>query len=840
MHFYDYYQPSDVIDNPSLLAAQSLIENGIEVVPLQKGLKEPTKEIKSLAELRQHPLNTHNVKYYFDRTDDVDIAIMLRRNMEVIDVDAKNKEGLSDKFLNSLKHGWPELYDKLVISKTPNKGLHILYYSDKVGGDGVLAYVPNPKGSGIAIVERLNESNKSYIKCAPSTGYEFIKGNPMDMPRLTIEERDWLSALGASFNELFIPEVKRKEAEREDSPWTVFNKDKNWEYIWDELKQRNWECLKDLTDKIIVRMPNGQQHSGVIWKDTNLLHLYTTNSEFEGGKSYSPFGVYCFYYHDGNIALASKKLAADGIGVNKFEEGQFWKKQGKKIVVKYTELVQWLSHIGFRIYQNEIVKITNNIVSVIEERELKSMFLREIEPEAVDYFYEKVSVIFSENGGLMAMLDKLEDNFIKDTTEQTWLFFKNYAVRITETDILPLQYKEVAGYIWSDSIIDRNFYNEDFNNCDAERFVSILGGIKKDSLCKLIGYAISRFKDPINPKAIILIEDIDSDEEGESQGGSGKGLLFNFIRQFRKVCDFDGKNFKISDNFLYQNIEPDTNIIFIDDVEKHFKFSALFSILTGALIVNKKNKPQIIIPYDSSPKIFITSNFSVGAMDISSRRRKYEFAIVKHFGIDREPIDEFGRQFFAEWDKKEWLKFDNFIAHCCQLYIKDTDKKHIGNMTEHSIERSLISNTNKDFLDYMDGQLLCHFYDFAPHELKTYSGLVNGVTVENGVNYKAWSDNMKLENPDTRYYLAISKEEFLTKITQLLKVKNLSTTKITQWLNKWAHSRNVEIDTKFRRGANNEMCYRVMKFKSVQADLKVLNEQNESVQSTQSEPEIPF
>lgn len=833
MNFYEYYSPDDVIDNPCYAAAQSLIDNGLEVVPIEAGKKEPASTINKLAQLRQNPINKHNVNFFFDR-ENVEIAIMLRRNMEVLDIDTKNKKGLTEQFLKSLKMGWPELYEKLVISKTPNGGLHILYYSDVVGGKSVLAYVdasPNP----LAIVERLNEGNKNYIKCSPSKGYDFIQGNPIEMPRLTTDERNWLSALASSFNEVHIPEVKKQEATREDSPWAVYNSMKDWTYIQEELLQLGYDIHLDLTEKVVIKRPGSLQHSGVIWKDSNTLYMFSSSTEFEPEKSYTPFGVYCVLFHDGNVGLACKALAADNIGKNIFEEGQFWKKEGKKIAIKYTELVHWLIGIGYRLYQGEIVKITENIVSIIPERDLRAMFLREIEPEMADYFFDKVSNIFSETGGVMSMIPQLEDNFIKDSKSETWLFFKNYAVKITDSEILPLQYKEVTGYIWENAIIERNFYNDAYANCDAERFVRILGGVKYENLKKLIGYSISRFKDSINPKAVVLTEDIDAEQEGESQGGSGKGLLFSFIRQFRKVADFDGKNFKTADTFLYQNVDIDTNILFIDDVERHFKFNSLFSILTGALLVNKKNKAQIIIPFDRSPKIFITSNYSVGAMDISSVRRKYEFAVVKYFGQDKEPIDEFKRQFFDGWDISEWSKFDNFIAHCCQLFLQESDKKNINNITENSSERSLIANTNKEFIEYMDGQLACNFFDFAPMQLKNYTGYVNGVYTTNGVDYKKFIDNMNHPEPSTDWYLTINKEELSNKIKAISNRKALSTTMLTQWLGKWCDSRKVKMDYKYRRGSNNEMCYRVLFFESVHSPEKVNIEGTKSEHEGQSE-----
>jgi len=788
MNFYDYYETSEQIEHPCYLAAQSLVDAGFEVVALKEGTKEPINHAshKNLARLRQTPIRKEELQFFFAGQYTGEIAIMLRRNMEVLDIDDKAKPGIAKQFLNDLIQANLELYDKLVINKTPHNGLHIIYYSENIGGSSVLARVnasPHPQ----AIIERLNETNKSYIKCAPSKGYEFIKGNPLEMPTLTGEERNWLSAFATSYNKVSIPEVKEDEAAREDSPWAVFNAKHDYTYTLNELLERGWSVMMDLPDSIRLKRPAGVQLSASLFKDTNSLYLYTTSSDLKPETGYSPFGIYAHFYHDGNIALACRKLASEGIGVNIFDEGQFWKRQRNKIVVKYTDLMQWLHSVGYRVYENEIVKITDNIVSIIEERDLRAAFLNEIEPELVDYFYDKVGTIFSETGGVRSMLQKLENNFVTDTDTETWIFFKNYAIKITADEILPFQYKEITGYVWQSAIIDRNFHNEPYTGCDAERFVSILGGDKWNTLCELLGYSISRYKDPLNPRAIILTEDIDPNDEGEAQGGSGKGLLFSFIRQFRKVTDFDGKNFKLSDSFLYQNVDIDTNIMLIDDVPSKFRFDSLFSILTGSLQVNKKNKGQIIIPFERAPKVVITSNYAVGAMDISSQRRKYEFAVVKYFGAECEPFDVFGRMFFSGWDTKEWGKFDNFIAECCKMYLGEKNKKAMNNVTINSIERSLIANTNKEFIDYMDSLLLSDFYDYAPDALK-----VNGV-----MNYDLWLQNMTSAMPNNNLYIIIDKDKLFDKVNSITKTKGLTPTRLTKWVKRWATSRNVTLDTRY-------------------------------------------
>lgn len=809
MNFYSYYDPSEALDEPAVtIAARDIIANGMQVIPLLKGAKEPA-NIKSVYELITHPIHEHNIDFYF-KDRDVDLGIILQDDMEFIDVDEKSCPGITSAFLKAVEFGWPEIYDKLTIDFTPSNGCHLIYRSEIIGGKSALAKVPaNPQP--LAIIERISKSNKQYIKISPSEGYVLKKGNPLELEFLTAEQRNWLSALGESFNKLHIPEVKKDEAEREDSPWFVFNQRNDWKYIRNELIDRNWSVVMDLPDKVVIKRPGSseQRSSGVIYKDKSWLYLYTTSSEFEDGKPYSPFGVYALFYHDNNIGFACRQLASEGCGKNLYDEGQFWKRNKSKIEIKYTALLNWLHAIGYRVYNKSIVQVIDNIVSISDESNMKRAFIGEVEFEMQDKMFERVSTIFSDEGGLIAMLSELDDNFVRDDKDSIWLFFRNLAIKITDKGCEPNEYKKLSGYIWKSSIIDRDFYETDFAGCDADRFTEILSGNKKSNLQELIGYSISQYKDPLNPRAVIIMEDIEAEEEGESQGGSGKGLLFQFIEQFRKAAYFDGKSFRPSDQFLFQNVEQDTAVIFIDDVEKNFKFNYLFSILTGSLLINKKNKPQIIIPFDKSPKIFITSNYSVGGMDISTNRRKYEFAITKYFGDEVEPIDVFGHEFFTGWDKKEWLKFDSFIVDCCIKYLSELNKKNIGNVTANSSERALVNNTNKEFIDYMDGQLALNFFDFCPLYLKrkevTYpdgSMTTNGVDVDGFLNSE--------DNPDA--YFIMTKKLLFEKVYELCKSKYLTTTKLTHWIKKWAVSRDVEIDTKYKRISQSDLAYRIIKW----------------------------
>lgn len=832
MNFYEYYQPGETLDdNPVYLAAKDLIQNGFQVIPLKKGAKEPEATIKSVYTLIAKPISEHNIDFYFKERD-VDIGIIMDHNTEFIDIDEKNKPGISVAVMKAIRSGWPDLFDKLFIDSTPSGGVHLIYRSEVTGGKPVLAKVhskPNPK----ATIERISRATKQYIKISPSDGYVIKQHTPFEIPFLTAEERNFISAVCASFNEVITPEVKKKEAERQDSPWAVFNKSHDWKYISGELIERNWIVYKDDTEKIYVRRPGdtNQKYSGVIFKDTNTLYLFTPSSEFENEKPYSPFGVYSLFYHESDHAAACRLLSSQGCGVNIFLEGQFWYREKQKLKIKYTELLNWFHSIGYRRYKETIVQVINNIVDITDEKDMKRAFINEVEYEIRDDMFEKVGGMFSEDGGLMSMLNELEDNFITDTKDATWLFFNNLAIKITAEGYEPFTYNSINGFIWKSSIIQRDFYETDYTGCDADRFISILGGDRKKQLQEIIGYTISKYKDPLNPRAVIIMEDIEASEEGESQGGSGKGLCFQFIKQFRKSTDFDGKNFRPSDPFLYQNVDPDTAIIFIDDVEKNFRFTSLFSILTGPLAINRKNKPQIIIPYDQSPKIVITSNYFIGGIDISAKRRKYEFPVVKHFGETIEPIDEFGRQFFAGWDRGEWLKFDNFIAYCCRSYLAEGNKKSIGITTENSAERALINATSRDFVEYMDNQLSLNMFDFAPNFIKNKTiKHKDGSVTTNAVNKEMYDSNA--ENPD--YYIQISKPLMLEKIQKITNYRNLTTTKMTRWLVQWSEARNVVLDQSYKRSSDGERMYRFISWPS---HFDQNNSENESRNGWSPNPE---
>lgn len=179
------------------------------------------------------------------------------------------------------------------------------------------------------------------------------------------------------------------------------------------------------------------------------------------------------------------------------------------------------------------------------------------------------------------------------------------------------------------------------------------------------------YTDPTRTKAIIFTDEKLSDK---AFGRSGKGLVANAAKQMKNVLRIDGKNFRFDKSFPFQSVNPDTQIMFFDDVNKKFGFEKLFSIITEGITIEKKN--EYSIPYERSPKILITTNQSITGSDDSSKARQFVVEFSDFYTANHFPIQDFEKMFFDEWDKNEWCVFDNYMIECCQYYLKNGLKEY--------------------------------------------------------------------------------------------------------------------------------------------------------------------
>jgi len=327
------------------------------------------------------------------------------------------------------------------------------------------------------------------------------------------------------------------------------------------------------------------------------------------------------------------------------------------------------------------------------------------------------------------MIDSIYIKMLSDTKETSFIPYKNGVAKIKADNIEVLNYIDVDGYIWENQIINREFIIDKNNTNDFKDFISKVSNNdaqRIESLESTLGYCLHTFKDKTDQKSIIFN---DQEIDDNPNGGSGKSLVLNALNYIRKCVKIDGKAFdpKKSD-FVYQRVNLDTQILAFDDVKKNFNFEQLFSLITEGITVNRKNKDEIFIPFERSPKIIITTNYVINGVGNSHERRRHEIEFFQYFNQKKSPLIEYGRLLFDQWDSKDWNKFDNYMISNLQKFLKNGLNKTIS--INADVKR-LIQATTKDFFDWAeDGNLQLNtriynndLYNSFLNEYKNYKEL---------------------------------------------------------------------------------------------------------------------
>ncbi len=127
---------------------------------------------------------------------------------------------------------------------------------------------------------------------------------------------------------------------------------------------------------------------------------------------------------------------------------------------------------------------------------------------------------------------------LKDTIDTSYLTFNDCILKITKDEVRKLEYADVNAFVWYNNIIDREFKKSNDLENDYKRFINNISANKPEPMECTIGYLLCNYKNKMNNKAVILNDEVISENP---EGGTGKGLLVQGLRQIRKVSILDGK-----------------------------------------------------------------------------------------------------------------------------------------------------------------------------------------------------------------------------------------------------------------------------------------------------------
>lgn len=346
------------------------------------------------------------------------------------------------------------------------------------------------------------------------------------------------------------------------------------------------------------------------------------------------------------------------------------------------------------------VKIDQNLVEETSEKRLKDFVLENLlSREDIGFapydFMASNPKFFSVE--FLSFLESSEISIMEDNQNECYLYFNNCVVKITEDSTETIDYLDLYGFVWKRQIVNRDYKKYDHHDSVFRTFLWLISGKdseKYNSFKSVIGYLLHSFKTSANNKAIIFNDETISENPN---GGSGKGLFWNALMQMKKVSSIDGKTFEFTKSFPYQTVSTDTQILVFDDVKKNFNFESLFSLITEGITLEYKGQDAIKLPVTKSPKILITTNYTVGGVGGSFERRKFEVELSDYFSYKHTPLDEFGHLLFDDWKEEEWLRFDNFMINCVQYYLQNGLTKHDFKNLE---VRKFIKNTSFEFYEW--------------------------------------------------------------------------------------------------------------------------------------------
>nr|WP_294897787.1 hypothetical protein [uncultured Pedobacter sp.] len=192
-----------------------------------------------------------------------------------------------------------------------------------------------------------------------------------------------------------------------------------------------------------------------------------------------------------------------------------------------------------------------------------------------------------------------------------------------------------------------------------------------------LGYLLHRYKQPSRSWCVFAMDNKISDD-GLSHGGSGKSIAYKAVKRMMKTVTFDGRNQKLfDDNHVFETVNKHTDLLLFDDADKNFQFNRLFAIITGVLVTNPKGKTRTEIQEDDIAKSVVTSNFT--PLEISPTvLRRLLFTVFSdyyhnenngEYNESRDPVTDFGKNLFKDFDEKEWSLFYNTMACACKLYL---------------------------------------------------------------------------------------------------------------------------------------------------------------------------
>lgn len=425
------------------------------------------------------------------------------------------------------------------------------------------------------------------------------------------------------------------------------------------------------------------------------------------------FGNAFYKVQDGNISTATEF----GTG------GNFWSvsydnKGKKKVSINLLDMLSFLTANGFRTVKHDdnrrtFIKIDSGVIIPKNHHEIRRFVMNYVYKATKDHdvhrcFLETITSRLSIAN--ISLLEQLVTNAGKPTQDTQRFFFLNRQVEISADGITC---DSMTGPVWEQNQVKRKFrriqvikdFRPDGNgsfiitptkegrDCEFLTFIRNTSNQFRNASMNesqeaefrlhvanklsCIGYLLRDHKSVTEARAVISM-DAAMSEVGVSSGQSGKSFIGAAIRQFVSQAEIDGPNLTNDDQYIFSGVTRQTKNIFIDDIQQNFNLDKFRQCITGNLNVNIKQGARFVIPFEEAPKFYITTNHAIDNLNDSTRARLVFMSFSDWYNVNHWPAQDFGHEFFHEWDEEQWALFDNLMCECVHIYMRVKEKGWSG------------------------------------------------------------------------------------------------------------------------------------------------------------------
>lgn len=259
-----------------------------------------------------HKSNTHGLGY-----------ITGYNNIEVFDIDLKvlpesEREPFWSEYVQMLDDNIEDFYNKFVIYRTKNNGYHIIYRCAVIEGNKKVA---TPEGIEQALIETRGKGGYCFI-------YEDKPVNKtyFDIQEVSEEDREILFSVSKIYD-YKAPQIEIEpfqnvtNSSNFETGLSCFKDYNNKTSIW-SLISSEFTIVKDTAKRIIIkRLGALSAHSGYIFKDSNILYLFSSGTRYTAEVCLSASDVFAIQTYFGDKSKAAKDLYQQGYGDRmKFEK----------------------------------------------------------------------------------------------------------------------------------------------------------------------------------------------------------------------------------------------------------------------------------------------------------------------------------------------------------------------------------------------------------------------------------------------------------------------------------------------------------------------------------------